>query len=171
MLFFWHVFVIKMKIRHRKVSSFLVQKRKDRLNKSVLPGDALDLSINDSILDKSSSSIQYALTERSEVQSNADEYAPTIEKALEEGYFTDRVNIPEENLNENCEIAEESIPVDVKKDNSFEKIQEDENDNEEKKEMVRRSQSEKILNVAKVLVTSGVIIGSLIYVIKSKKKS
>lgn len=160
-----------MKNRHRKISSFLVQKRKDRLNKSVLSGDALDLSINDSILDKSYSSIQYALTERSEVQSNADEYAPTIEKALEEGYLTDRVNIPEEilNVNENCEIAEESVPVDVKKDNSFEKIQEDENDYEEKREMIRSSQSEKILNVAKVLVTSGVIIGSLIYVIKSKR--
>ncbi|OMJ94712.1 hypothetical protein SteCoe_2051 [Stentor coeruleus] len=160
-----------MKIRHRKISSFLAQKRKDRLNKSVLQGDALDLSINDSILDKSSSSIQYALTERSEVQSNADEYAPTIEKALEDGYFTDRVNIPEENLNinENHELAEENAPVDVKKNKSFDKIQEDENDCEEKNEIIKTSKSEKILNMAKILVTSGVIIGSLIYVIKSKK--
>ncbi|OMJ76943.1 hypothetical protein SteCoe_23568 [Stentor coeruleus] len=157
-----------MKIRHRKISSFLVQKRKDRLNKSVLSGDVLDLSINDSILDKSSSSIQYALTERSEVQSNADEYAPTIEKALENRCLTDRVNIPEENLNMN-EVIEESPPVDAKKDNSFEKIQEDQNDYEEKKGMIKSSQSEKIFNVAKVLVTSGFIIGSLIYVIKNKR--
>lgn len=160
-----------MRIRHRKVSSFLNQKRKERLNKSQMSGELLDLSLNDSILDKSSGSIQFSLTERSERQSNADEFAPSIEKILEDGYFTDRIVIPEEKFEGmmQSEIVEEKAPIEPERENSPEKkkdIKEYEEFYEESPENNNRISK---INIFLSVLAAGLVIGGIVYVIKKKK--
>ncbi|OMJ89810.1 hypothetical protein SteCoe_7988 [Stentor coeruleus] len=160
-----------MRIRHRKVSSFLNQKRKERLNKSQMSGELLNLSMNDSILDKSSGSIQFSLTERSERQSNADEYAPSIDKMLEDGYFTDRIVIPEEKFEGlmQSEIAEEKVPIEPERENSPEKKKDFKEHEEFYEEKLEKNISISKINIILSVFAAGLVIGGIVYVIKKKK--
>ena len=69
-----------MKIRHRKVSSFLEQRKKDKLNLSAVAND-FDNSMNNSCLDISVCSVQDCLSDRFEKEIALEELGSKTERA------------------------------------------------------------------------------------------